>query len=153
MVNCHVAHDVFIGDRCVLSNAVTLAGHVEIHDGATLGGLSGVHQFVRIGRQSFIGGCSAVERDVVPFGLAAGNRARLRHYNAIGLTRQGTSAEVLERIRATFRVLLDSELSTTQALAKLETELDGPETREIAAFIRGSHRGILRGPRQGRERG
>jgi UDP-N-acetylglucosamine acyltransferase len=153
MAYSHVAHDVVLGDRCILSNGATLGGHVEIGDGAVLGGLSGVHQFVRIGRQAFVGGCSAIERDVVPFGLAAGNRAHLRHYNTVGLTRSGTPPEVMDRIRAVFRVLLDDRLSTAQAIARLESDVDGPESREVVTFILASRRGILRGRRRGRDRG
>lgn len=150
MAYSHVAHDVVIGDGCVLSNGVMLAGHVEIGNLAIIGGLTGVHQFVRVGRHAFVGGCSAIERDVVPYGLAAGNRARLRHYNAIGLTRAGFGAEALERIREVFRLLLEPSLSTAQALAILEEAKDSPESQEVATFIRASQRGILKGGGKGR---
>jgi UDP-N-acetylglucosamine acyltransferase len=147
MASSHVAHDALIGDRCVLSNGVMLAGHVEIGDGGIVGGLTGIHQFVRVGRGSFVGGCSAIDRDAVPFGLAAGNRARLRHYNAVGLSRQGASIDSVARIRSIFRVLLDSSLSTAQALERLQQEQEGPELTEILGFIQASKRGILRGRR------
>jgi UDP-N-acetylglucosamine acyltransferase len=147
MASCHIAHDAVIGDGCVLSSGVTLGGHVEIGDGAAVGGLTGIHQFARVGRQAFVGGCSAVDRDVVPFGLAAGNRAQLRNYNSVGLRRLGTSTETLERIRSLFRVLLDRRFNTGQVVSMLETEFDSPESREIVAFIKGSRRGILHGRR------
>jgi UDP-N-acetylglucosamine acyltransferase len=151
MSSCHVAHDVEIGDGCVLSNGVTLGGHVEVHDHAVLGGLTGVHQFTRIGRHAFVGGCSAIDRDVVPFGLAAGNRARLRHYNGVGLRRRGFGDEAIERIRAAFRILLDGAFSTAQAIARLEALSGGPEPGEIVAFARKSTRGVLRGRRAARK--
>ena len=134
----------------MLSNGVSLAGHVEIQDRVSLGGLTGVHQFVRIGRCAFVGGCSAIERDVVPFGLAAGNRAALHQYNAVGLTRQNYSQETIETIRAMFRLILDPALNTAQLLERLEKQFQTPESLELVAFIQGSNRGILRSSRRSR---
>ncbi|MGE5270593.1 MAG: acyl-ACP--UDP-N-acetylglucosamine O-acyltransferase, partial [Thiohalocapsa sp.] len=96
MVGAHVAHDCQIGDHVILVNNATLGGHVVVEDYAILGGLSAVHQFVRIGRHAMIGGMSGVERDVIPYGLVMGDRARLTGINLIGMQRRGFSREAIQ---------------------------------------------------------
>ncbi len=150
MSHCHIAHDVMIGDGCVLSSGAVLGGHVQLHNHATVGGLSGVHQFARIGRYAFVGGCSAVDRDILPYGLAAGNRAELLHYNAIGLRRHGFSPKKIEHVRELYRKLLESRVPIQQELESLCSGSDDPLATEILKFVRTSHRGLLRRRKSGR---
>ena len=109
MVGSHVAHDCSLGDNVILVNNATLAGHVEIDDFAIVGGLSAVHQFVRIGRHAMIGGCSGVENDVIPYGSIVGNRAHLSGLNLVGLKRRGFSRDVIHDLRRAYRLLFSQE--------------------------------------------
>lgn len=100
MVGAHIAHDCVIGDNCVLANNVTLAGHVYVDDFAVIGGLSGVHQFVRIGKHAMVGGMTAVERDVIPYGLAIGERrTSLEGINLVGLKRRDFTKDEMDNLR------------------------------------------------------
>ncbi len=101
----HVAHDCRLGDGVVLANHVLLGGHVEIGDDASIGGAAAVHQNVRIGAQAFIGGLAGVEGDVIPFGLAGGNRAHLFGLNTVGLQRRGFSTERISSLKSIYRRL------------------------------------------------
>ena len=109
MVGSHVAHDCSLGDNVILVNNATLAGHVEIDDFAIVGGLSAVHQFVRIGRHAMIGGCSGVENDVIPYGSIMGNRAHLSGLNLVGLKRRGFSRDIIHDLRRAYRLLFSQE--------------------------------------------
>ena len=95
MIGTHIAHDCIIGDKVIMANQATLGGHVHVDNFAVLGGLSAVHQFCRIGKMAMIGGLSAVENDVIPFGLALGNRARITGVNIVGLKRANYSKSVI----------------------------------------------------------
>ncbi len=95
MIGAHIAHDCIIGDKVIMANQATLGGHVHVDNFAVLGGLSAVHQFCRIGKLAMIGGLSAVENDVIPFGLALGNRAKITGANIIGLKRANYSKSVI----------------------------------------------------------
>ncbi len=140
----HLAHDCQIGNNVILANGVQLAGHVIIDDKATVSGLSAVHQFVRIGRNSFIGGCSRVSKDIPPFLKAVGNPVRLYGLNSIGLQRNGFSEEVVRELKRAYRLFFRSDLNLTQAMRKAETELeDFPEVRELMAFVEASERGVV----------
>jgi UDP-N-acetylglucosamine acyltransferase len=108
MVGAHVAHDCQIADHVIMANNATLAGHVVIDDYAFLGGLCAVHQFVRIGKHAMIGGMSGVERDVIPYGQAMGNRARLTGLNIIGMQRRGFTREDIQGLRNAYQVLFHS---------------------------------------------
>jgi UDP-N-acetylglucosamine acyltransferase len=136
MVGAHVAHDCQVGNRVILANNATLAGHVTIGDGAILGGISAVHQFCRIGAGAMVGGMTGVEKDVIPWGLVIGDRARLQGLNLIGLKRRGVEREALHELRAAYRDIFEGEgaLAARAAAAALrwpENALVG----EIAAFI------------------
>ena len=109
MVGAHVAHDCQIGDRVIMANNATLAGHVVVEDYAVLGGLSAVHQFVRIGRHAMIGGMSGVERDVIPYGQVMGDRARLCGLNIIGMQRRGFSREDIQGLRNAYQFLFSTD--------------------------------------------
>ena len=95
MIGAHIAHDCIIGDKVIMANQATLGGHVHVDNSAVLGGLSAVHQFCRIGKLAMIGGMSAVENDVIPFGLALGNRAKITGVNIVGLKRANYSNSVI----------------------------------------------------------
>ncbi|MEO5580655.1 MAG: acyl-ACP--UDP-N-acetylglucosamine O-acyltransferase [Gemmatimonadaceae bacterium] len=140
----HLAHDCQIGDGVILANGVQLAGHVLIDDKATVSGLSAVHQFVRIGRHSFIGGCSRVSKDIPPFLKAVGNPVRLYGLNSVGLQRNGFSDDVVRELKRAYRLFFRSDHNLTQAMQQAETELEPfPEVRELMAFVEASERGVV----------
>ncbi len=140
---CHLAHNVQLGDRIIMSNVATLAGHVTVEDHAVIGGLAAVHQFCRIGKMSIIGGCSKVVQDVPPFMLADGNPATTRTINKVGLERNGVSEESQAALKQAYRILFRERLTISNALARLEAELKPfPEIQHLIAFTRASERGI-----------
>jgi UDP-N-acetylglucosamine acyltransferase len=140
----HLAHDCHLGNGVILGNTVQLAGHVIIDDRATLSGLSGVHQFVRIGRNAFIGGCSRVSKDIPPFCKAVGNPIRLYGLNGVGLQRNGFPDEVVRELKRAYRLFFRSDLNLSQAMERAESELNHfPEVRELMAFVEGSGRGVV----------
>jgi UDP-N-acetylglucosamine acyltransferase len=109
MASSHVAHDCIIGNNVILANYVGIAGHCEIGDFVTFGGLCGVHQYVRVGAHAFIAAQSAVDADVIPYGMAIGNRARLAGLNLVGLKRRRFDREAIHALRAAYRMLFSSE--------------------------------------------
>jgi len=138
MVGAHVAHDCQIGDGVIMANNATLGGHVVVEDHAFLGGLVAVHQFARIGRGAMIGGMSGVEHDVIPYGMAVGNRARLSGLNIVGLKRRGVAKSEIQALRTAYRRLFESEDDLFQdRLAQVADDFEGFATvRHIVAFIR-----------------
>jgi UDP-N-acetylglucosamine acyltransferase len=140
---CHIAHNVTLGDRIVMSNVATLAGHITVEDYAIIGGLAAVHQFCRIGRMAFIGGCSKVTQDVPPYMLADGNPAQVRMTNKTGLERNGIPEETQNALRQAYKILFREGLIVANALAKIEADLPPlPELRHVVEFVRNSERGI-----------
>ncbi|MCL6584154.1 MAG: acyl-ACP--UDP-N-acetylglucosamine O-acyltransferase [bacterium] len=144
MAYAHVAHDCHVGNHVILANGIAMAGHVTIEDHASVGGLTAIHQFTRIGRYAYVGGASAVSKDVPPYGMAAGNRTKLYGVNSIGLQRKGFSQEAIENIKKAYRLLLSSHLNVSQAIARIEAEIDSPEVRYLVDFIKNSDRGICK---------
>jgi len=143
MACCHVAHDCNIGNDCVLANYVGLSGHVTIEDRAVIGGLSGVHQYGRIGYLSMIGGCSKVNQDVPPFSLVDGNPATLRGLNIVGLKRAQVPTENQRVLHRAFKILFNSGLNRSHAVLQVKEELNGvPEIHRVIEFIQTSKRGI-----------
>ncbi len=143
MAYTHVAHDCQLAERVIMANQASLAGHVEIGRSAVIGGMSGVHQFVRIGEYAFLGACSAVLQDIPPYVKAQGNRAKPFGLNVVGLRRQGFSVEAIQALKQAYRILFTSDLNTSQALAQLEQELGGfAEVQRLIDFVKRSHRGI-----------
>jgi UDP-N-acetylglucosamine acyltransferase len=137
MVGAHVAHDCQIGDHVILVNNGTLGGHVVMEDYAILGGLSAVHQFCRIGRHAMIGGMSGVERDVIPYGLAMGDRARLTGLNIIGMQRRGFSRDDIQGLRSAYNCLFANERTLTERVDDVATRFGGiGPVDDIVAFIR-----------------
>ncbi|HTA42949.1 MAG TPA: acyl-ACP--UDP-N-acetylglucosamine O-acyltransferase [Bryobacteraceae bacterium] len=147
MAYSHVAHDVKIGSGAVLDNAVTLAGHVTIGDNATIGAFSGVHQFCRIGRECFIGGYSVVTQDVMPFSSVVSEREiRVFGANRVGLERRNFAKVSIETLQTAFRLLTRAGLNTTQAIERIQAELERiPEINELLEFIASSQRGVIKG--------
>ncbi len=145
MAYTHVAHDCRVGNRVVMANGATLAGHVEIQDYAVIGGLTAIHQFARIGRNAFIGGASAVSMDVVPFLSAAGNRARLMGVNVVGLRRSGFSEEAISAIRQAHRIVFRANLRLEQAIEELEKKFAATfEVQCMLEFLQTGQRGFCR---------
>jgi UDP-N-acetylglucosamine acyltransferase len=141
----HVAHDCVLGDHIVMSNAVNLAGHVELGDWVIFGGYAGAHQFCRIGAHAFIGNNTSVLQDVPPYVLATGHPAEPRSVNIEGLKRRGFSEEQLRAIRNAYRVLYRSELKLEESLAQLrEMAVEQPCLRPMVEFIEKSSRGLAR---------
>jgi len=136
MVGAHVAHDCRIGNQVILVNNATLAGHVVIQDFAILGGLSAVHQFVRIGKHAMIGGMSGVENDVIPYGSVMGNRAYLAGLNLVGLKRRGFDRDAIHDLRAAYRMLFAPEGTLQERLADVaEQYAKSALVMEIVGFI------------------
>jgi UDP-N-acetylglucosamine acyltransferase len=146
MAYTHIAHDCQIGNHIIMANAATLGGHVIVDDWATVGALCPVHQFVRIGTHSYIGGGTTVTRDVLPFSKTAAERGtRAYGLNAIGLERRGFTKERIHKIHHAYRVLLASKLNTSQALEKLRAEADrGEDVEMLIRFIEASERGVIK---------
>src|ERR671913_122532 len=143
MAQAHVAHDCRIGNGVIMANAATLAGHVEVSDGANVGAYSGVHQFCRVGREAYVGGYSVVVKDALPFALTVGNHARCYGLNTVGMKRRDYPQETIDALHHAFRLLLSSKPNTTQALEKIRQEIQGsPEVEELVRFIETSRRGV-----------
>ncbi|HEY1271297.1 MAG TPA: acyl-ACP--UDP-N-acetylglucosamine O-acyltransferase [Terriglobales bacterium] len=146
MAYTHVGHDCVIGDHSMLINGATLAGHVTVEEWAVVGALCPVHQFVRIGAHSYIGGGTTITKDVLPFSKTSAARdTRAYGLNAVGLERRGFSKERIRKIHHAYKVLLASKLNTTQALEKLKGEADlGEDVEMLIRFIEESGRGVIK---------
>jgi len=145
MAYCHVAHNCRLGNFVVMANSANLAGHIHIEDHAIIGGLSGIHQFTRIGSHAFVGGVSAVAKDVPPFLTVAGNHAKPYGLNVVGLRRRGFTEDTLKALKRAYKLVYRSSLLLSTALEKIRTEVaDIPEVRMFVEFIEKSERGICR---------
>ncbi|HQQ68651.1 MAG TPA: acyl-[acyl-carrier-protein]--UDP-N-acetylglucosamine O-acyltransferase, partial [Candidatus Cloacimonadota bacterium] len=138
----HIAHNCQIGNNCVIANVVQLAGHVHVHDFATIGGLTAVHQFVHIGTQAFVGGASAVKKDIVPFSRGQGNPYQTVGLNSVGLMRKGFSNEDIAAIKVIYNLFYRDKLNTTQALQKAESMELTPLQKVFVEFVKSADRGI-----------
>lgn len=136
LANSHVAHDCRLGSNIILSNNVMLAGHVIVGDRAILSGGCAVHQFARIGKQAFIGGLSAVNYDVIPYGMLNGNPGILGGLNVVGMTRAGIERAIIHKVRRAFKQIFEGEGSVrANAAAVREEYLDCAEALEVIDFI------------------
>jgi len=145
MAYCHVAHNCKLGDRIVMANGATLAGHVHVEDNAIIGGLTGIHQFSSIGAHCIIGGASAVVKDVPPYTMASGNHAKLFGLNLVGLKRRNFSEKTIKALKDAYRIIFRSNLLLESALKKAQDEAeDVPEVRHFIKFIKESKRGTCR---------
>ncbi|RWL81314.1 MAG: acyl-ACP--UDP-N-acetylglucosamine O-acyltransferase [Mesorhizobium sp.] len=135
----HIAHDCIVGKNATFANGATLGGHCEIGDNVYIGGLTAVHQFVRIGDNAFIGGCSAVVGDIIPYAIAAGNRAKLRGLNIIGLKRSGLPRSEIYLLRKVYRSIFDRSRSVAENidLARAEFGSSSPAATKMIDFIAG----------------
>jgi len=141
----HIAHNCRIGNGVTMSNLAQLAGHVVVEDHATFGGVSGTHQFVRVGRHSFVGGLTKLTRDVPPFLLVEGNPARVYGLNSVGLRRAGFPPEELAELKDCYKIMYHSDKNTSQALVALKEIVKTEAGRELVAFVEAeSARGILK---------
>lgn len=140
----HLAHDCHVGDGVIISNGTQLAGHVTIEDRAIISGLVAVHQFVKIGRHAFVGGCSRVAKDVPPFLKAVGNPVKLYGLNSVGLTRSGFAEETVRELKRAYRLFFRSELNVSQAMERARSELQQiEEVDHFLRFLEDSGRGVV----------
>lgn len=143
MCYAHIAHDCFIGDNVILANSVTLAGHITIEDYVIIGGLVPIHQFVRIGCHSMIGGGYRIPQDISPYALAVGYPLKISGLNLVGLRRRDFSREAIRSLKDSFKLLFKSGLNTTQAVERIREEIAvTPEITHLLNFISESKRGI-----------
>ena len=128
-----------------MANAATLAGHVVIEDHATVGAFSGIHQFCRVGTHGYVGGYTVITKDVLPYSKTVSERnTKAYGPNVIGLERKGFTSQQIANIKAAFRLLLQSNLNTTQAVETIKTKLRSPEIQIILDFIEKSERGVIK---------
>jgi UDP-N-acetylglucosamine acyltransferase len=145
MAYSHVAHDCLVGDNAIFANCAALGGHVEIGDWVILGGLTAVHQFVKIGSHAFLAGGAIVTRDVPPYVMVSGNPGQPHAVNSEGLKRRGFDEEQIRNIRDAYRIVYRSDLRLTEALEKLQPmAATRGEIRHFVDFIAGSTRSIVR---------
>src|SRR6201993_4415200 len=146
MAYTHIGHDCVIGDHAMLVNGATLAGHVTVEEWAVVGALCPVHQFVRIGAHSYIGGGTTITQDVLPFSMTSAARETHAYgMNKGGLQRRGFSKERIAKIHHAYKILLASKMNTSQALEKLKSESNrGEDVDMLIRFIEGSERGIIK---------
>ena len=145
MAYCHVAHNCKLGNNIVMANVANLAGHVLVEDFAIIGGLSGVHQFTRIGCHSIIGGASAVVQDVPPYVTVSGNRAKPYGLNLIGMKRRGINEKTIAALKEAYKITFRSSLLLSAAMERVKAEVDDlPEVKHFVEFIENATRGICR---------
>lgn len=145
MAYAHVAHDCIIGSEVIVANSVAIAGHCEVGDWVVLGGMTGLHQFVRVGKLAMVGAGAMVPLDIPPFALAWGDRARLSGLNLIGLRRRGYSAESIADLKKVYRrIFFDSSVPLKTHLQNVLNEPTSPAVQEMVSFMAGSPRGICR---------
>lgn len=145
MAYAHIAHDCRVGNHCVIANNGTLAGHVSVEDRAVIGGLVAIHQFVRVGTLSIIGGCSKVVQDIPPYSTCDGHPAVIYGLNLIGLKRQGASKQAIKHLDTAFRILFHSRLIPKHALEKIAQEVaQCAEVAILLSFVKNSQRGLAR---------
>jgi len=142
---CHVAHECILGNGIIMSNAVNLGGHVVVQDNAIIGGMTGVHQFCRVGKYSFTGACSKISQDVPPYMLGEGNPLKIYSPNVVGLERNNFSDETRDALKKAYKLLYISGLNVSQAIEKIKQDLPQiQEIQELLTFIAESERGITK---------
>jgi UDP-N-acetylglucosamine acyltransferase len=152
LASAHVAHDCVVGSHVIFSNNAMLAGHCRVGDHVIIGGGAGVHQFVRIGPHAFVGGLAGVENDVIPYGMALGNRATLAGLNIIGLRRRGFSREEIHELRAAYRLLFADEGTLKERVEDVAAQFAHlAHVNEILEFIRGGGDRAICVPRAAKE--
>lgn len=138
MAGCHIAHDAQVGDRVIVVNSAAVAGHCVLEDDVIIGGLSGIHQWVRIGKGAIIGAVTMVTNDVIPYGLVQAPRGDLDGLNLVGLKRRGVARTDITALRAAFQMLAQGEGTFQERAKRLADESDSDYVQEIVAFITGA---------------
>jgi UDP-N-acetylglucosamine acyltransferase len=144
MAYCHIAHNCQVGNQVVMVNNASLAGHVVIEDCAIIGGLTGIHQFVRVGAYAMVGGMSRVTHDILPYTIGAGTPFKFGGINRIGLKRRGFPLSVRMELNRAFKLIYRSQLNLEEALKRIEAEIEPiPEIHNWLNFCRESKRGLM----------
>lgn len=144
MAYCHIAHNCTVGNRVIMSNNATLAGHVIVEDCAIIGGMTPIHQFVRIGRHAMVGGMSRVTHDIPPYTIGAGIPFKFGGLNIVGLKRHGFPLETRRELSRAFKIVYRSQLHLSEAIQKMEKELQPlPEVQHFIQFCRETRRGLM----------
>lgn len=145
MACTHVGHDSVLGDGVVMANNAALSGHVTINDHVTIGGLTGIHQFCRVGTQAFVGGMSRINMDVPPYMIVEGHPARCYGPNVVGLKRHGFDADARTHIKMIYKILYRTGLNISQALEQIRRAVPAcPERENLLEFVKTSTRGLLK---------
>ncbi len=147
MAYVHVAHDCKIGNMAILANCATLAGHITLGDYVSIGGLTAIHQFVQVGDHAYVGGASAVVKDIPPYVIAAGDRStiQLHGLNKVGLKRRGFTDEQINFIKKAYRILFRIGLTVNEAVERVKAEVEQtPEVVNLVEFVKRSERGVSR---------
>lgn len=148
LANAHVAHDCVLGNNIIFSNAVMVAGHCKIGDNVIMGGGAGVHQFCRIGNNAFVGGMAGLENDVIPYGVALGNRAYLGGLNVIGMKRAGLKREDIHAARAAYKFMFSGDITVAQAIDEMSEKIAAsPVVSKIVEFVKSGENRALCTPR------
>ena len=143
MEGCHLGHNVRVGEFCTLTNKVSLSGHVQMGDYVVTGGLTGFHQFVRVGSYAMVGGMARIAMDIPPYSLVAGNPAKMKGLNTVGLRRHGFSSEQRANIKTIYKLIFGGPHNLRDSLTDAERIFQDDElAREIISFMRGSRRGV-----------
>lgn len=144
MAYCHIAHNCEVGNRVIMVNNASLAGHCIVEDCAVIGGLTGIHQFVRIGRYAMVGGMSRVSHDIPPYTIGAGSPFKFGGLNIVGLKRHGIPLATRQALATSFRIIYRSQLNLKDALETIEREVPQiPEVKHFLKFCRDSKRGLM----------
>lgn len=151
MAYCHVAHNCVIGNSVIMVNNASLTGYIVVEDGAFLSGMTGFHQFTRIGRLAMVSALSAANKDIPPYMICGGRPAVVLGINVVGLRRAGISAAVRDEIKQAYKLLYRSGLNVSQAVDAIKKSLKGAEVGHLVRFIEASKRGILDGAGDGEE--
>lgn len=146
MAYTHLGHDCIVGSNCILANSAGLAGHVTLEDYVTIGGMTGVSQFVRVGSHAYIGGQSGLEKDVPPFSIAVGSRpCNLKGANIVGLRRRGFTADTITKINEAIKLWVRPDVQKEQCLLEIESQYgEYPDIQRLVKFIRESETGVVR---------
>lgn len=151
MANSHVAHDVHMGNNCIIANSTGIAGHVIIEDRVVMSGMVGVHQFSRIGTMAMLSGGAMIPLDVPPYCIAQGERARLVGLNIVGMRRSGMERSAMLEIKRAFKLLFRSGKRLEEAMAELESAPHCKEVQHLIDFCRASERGVMPAKKSMRE--
>ncbi len=145
MAYIHVAHNCILGNHVIMSNLASCAGHATVEDRVVIGGMAGVHQFVKIGRNAMVGGMSKLVQDVVPYTIVDGHPAKVVGLNNVGISRAGIPLDSRRLIKKAYKILYRSGLSLAEAIAVIEQEVDScEEVEHFLRFLRNAERGICR---------